>query len=169
MIILFCGVPGSGKTTIAKSLAEILTEFGHVNLIASHEIRGKVYERIFKLVERSIHGADYILVDATFYKKHWREMVETIGGRDHVLTCYLHCSLNTCLKRNRARSPSLPERVIHIMRKEMERPIHPEISIDTEKTTPHEAASQIADSIIRTKDNPQCAFRHSRKCPTNTV
>lgn len=169
MIVLFCGVPASGKTTIAKSLAEILTEFGQVKLIVSDEIAGKIYERIFKLVAESMHRADYILVDATFYKKHWREMIETIGGRDHVLTCYLHCSLNTCLERNNVRNPSLPERVIHIIHQEMERPIHPEISIDTEKTPSREAASEIANWIIRTKDNPQSARYLSKRWHANTV
>jgi tRNA uridine 5-carbamoylmethylation protein Kti12 len=169
MIILFCGVPGSGKTTTAKCLAEILTEFGHVKLIVSDEIGSKVYNRIFKLVEKGSNGADYILVDATFYKKYWREVIETVGGRDHVLTCYLSCSLNTCLERNRARSPSLPERVIHIIHKEMERPLHPELSIDTEKTAPHESASKIADWIIRTRDELQCARSLTKRRNVNSV
>jgi adenylylsulfate kinase-like enzyme len=147
MIIIFCGLPGSGKTTIANILVEILGKSGRVKLVVSDEITAKVYERIFKVLKTSPDETDYILVDATFYKRSWREMTETIGGKGHVLTCYLHCSLETCLARNRERNPCLPERVIQIINKEMERPSRPSISIDTEKITPEEAAFKIAERI----------------------
>jgi len=131
MIIMFCGIPGSGKTVTAKILSEILADFGRVKLIVSDEIPGKVYKRIFRLVRESLNEMDYILVDATFYKKRWRETLEAIAGKDNPLTCYLHCPLETCLARNKERNPPLPERAIHIINREMERPAHPDISIDT--------------------------------------
>lgn len=148
MIILFCGIPGSGKTTTAKILSKTLAEFGRVKLIVSDEISGKVYERIFRLLRQNLDEMDYILVDATFYKKKWRAGVEAIAGRDNVLTCYLHCPLETRLTRNRERNPSLPERAIHIINSEMERPPHPDISIDTERMTPEQAACEIALRIL---------------------
>jgi tRNA uridine 5-carbamoylmethylation protein Kti12 len=152
MIIIFCGVPGSGKTTIAEILAGILGKFGRVKLVVSDEIPARVYKRIFKVLKTNLDETDYILVDATFYKRSWREMTETIGGKGHVLTCYLHCSLETCLARNRERDPSVPERVIYIISQEMEPPSHPFISIDTEKTTPEEAAFKIAERIRPTRE-----------------
>ena len=144
MIIIFCGIPGSGKTTIAKLLSEILTNFGRVKLIVSDEISGKVYKRILTQLTESLSEMDYIVVDATFYKKRWREMVEAIAGRDTILLCYLCCPLDTCLARNKERNPSLPEKVIHIISKEMERPLKPDISINTEKIPPQTAACEIA-------------------------
>lgn len=144
MIIIFCGIPGSGKTTIAKILSEILAKFGRVKLIVSDQISGKVYKRILIQLTESLSEMDYIVVDATFYKKRWREMVEAIAGRDTILLCYLFCSLETCFARNKERNPSLPEKVIHIISKEMERPLKPDISIDTEKITPQTAACEIA-------------------------
>jgi len=162
MIIIFCGVPGSGKTTIAEILAGILGKFGQVKLIVSDEISGKVYKRISSVLKKSLDETDYILADATFYKRSWREMTEIIGGKGHVLTCYLHCSLETCLARNRGRNPCLPERVIHIISKEMERPSHPFISIDTERITPEEAAFKIAERMLSTRDKPDRAFSEER-------
>lgn len=123
-----------------------------MKLIVFDEISGKVFKRIFKVLKTSLDEIDYLLVDATFYKRSWREMTETIGGKGHVLTCYLHCSLETCLARNRERDPSLPERVIYVISKEMEPPSHPFISIDTEKTTPEEAAFKIAEGIRPTRE-----------------
>jgi predicted kinase len=99
-----------------------------VKLIVSDEISGKVYKRIFKVLKMSLDEIDYLLVDATFHKRSWREMTETIGGKGHVLTCYLHCSLETCLARNRERDPSVPERVIYIISQEMESPLHTPLS-----------------------------------------
>jgi len=77
MIVLFCGVPGSGKTAVAEILSETLAGFGRGKLIVSDEISGKVYKRIFRLLKEGLNEMDYILVDATFYKKRWREMVGT--------------------------------------------------------------------------------------------
>ena len=144
MIIMFCGIPGSGKTVTAKILSETLAKFGRVKLIVSNEISGKVYERIFRLLREGLNEMDYILVDATFYKKRWRETLEAIAGKDNPLTCYLHCPLETCLARNKERNPPHPERAIHIINKEMERPPHPDISIDTERIRPEQAAREIA-------------------------
>lgn len=160
MIIVFCGVPGSGKTTIAKMLSETLARFGRLKLIVSDEISGKVYKRICKLLKDHIHDIDYLLVDATFYKKGWREMVEAIAGKGNVVTCYLHCPLDTCLARNKQRNPSLPEKVIHIIHKEMERPPRPDISIDTEKITPRQAACEIFDRVIYRGALPEMASFH---------
>ena len=48
MVIIFCGVPGTGKSTIARMLAEKL---GEVKLLVSDEIRGKSYPRIYEFVK----------------------------------------------------------------------------------------------------------------------
>lgn len=162
MVIIFCGVPGSGKTTISEILARGLEDFGTVKFIVSDEVSRKVYTRIFKLLKDNLEGVDYILVDATFFKKSWRQIVNSLAGKEHVFTCYLHCPLEICLKRNRARDPSLPEKVIHIISKEMEPPSHPDISVDTETVKPKEAACEILRKIIQLKDLPERSFSINR-------
>ena len=169
MILIFCGVPGSGKTTIAQILAGILGRFGRVKLIVSDEISGKDYRRIFNVLKKSLDETDYILVDATFYKKSWREMIEAIGGKGHVMTCYFHCSLEACLVRNRERNPSLPERIIHIINKEMECPSRPTISMDMEKITPEEAAFRIAERILYTKTSQRESLTYEEICDVNPI
>jgi len=147
MVIIFCGVPGSGKTTIARKLAAHLEQLGRVKVFVSDEVSGRVYQRMAGFVRDNLHKADYIVLDATFYKRRWRKMVKTIGGENNTITCYLHCSLGTCLERNRERKPSLPERVIHIISKEIECPQNAEISINTEEMRPQEAVSNIAEQV----------------------
>lgn len=148
MVIILCGVPGSGKSTIARKLAANLREIGRVKLFVSDDVSGRVYQRVSRFLNENLNDADYILLDATFYKEKWREMVKAIAGEKNVVTCYLHCSLQTCLERNKDRKPSLPERVIHIISKEIECPQNPEISIDTRKTGPEEAAYNIVAQIL---------------------
>lgn len=143
MVIIFCGVPGSGKSTIAKMLAEKLKERGAVKLLVSDEIREKRYERIYNWIRENLGKADYLIVDATFYKKEWREKVKKIANRKNVFTIFLYCPLKTCLKRNQQRRPSFPEKVIHIINAEMEKPKKPDILIDTDKVKPEKAVNQI--------------------------
>lgn len=168
MIIMFCGIPGSGKTATAKILSETLAKFGRVKLIVSDQILGKVYERIFRLLRKSLDEMDYILVDATFYRKEWRERVEAIAGKGNVLTCYLYCPLETCLTRNEERNPYLSERAIHIINSQMQRPPHPDISIDTERITPEQAASEIDKAIIY-RETCQRQLQILKPCPLGVV
>lgn len=143
MVIIFCGVPGVGKSTIAKALEKKLKKLGNCKLFVSDKISGKVYTKIAKIVKENLNKVDFLLIDATLYKKKWRDMVYKLAKKERVLTVYLHCSLATCLKRNKKRKPSLPDRVIHIIHHEMEKPIHPNISINTDKIKPKEAVEKI--------------------------
>jgi len=92
---------------------------------------------------------DYFLIDATFYKKQWRQKVRTIAGEGNVLLCYLQCPLRTCIERNKSREPSLPERVIHIINKEMEIPENPDVLIDTGKVRAERAVAQILERLTQ--------------------
>ena len=149
MVIIFCGIPGSGKSTIAKILVEKLRQKGEVKLLVSDEIRGKRYNRIFNWIKENLNKVDYLIVDATFYKKEWREKVKELANGKNVFTIFLYCPLKTCLERNQRRKPSFPERVIHIINAEMEKPEKPELSIDTDKVGPEEAVSEILNKIIK--------------------
>ena len=149
MVIIFCGVPGSGKSTIAKILVEKLKEREKVEFLVSDEIRGKRYRRIYRWLRENLDRADYLMVDATFYKKEWREKVKEIANGKNVFIIFLYCSLKTCLERNRQRKPSFPDRVIHIINAEMEKPENPNLSINTDKIKPEEAASLILKKLIK--------------------
>ncbi|PJE51261.1 hypothetical protein COV27_02175, partial [candidate division WWE3 bacterium CG10_big_fil_rev_8_21_14_0_10_39_14] len=72
-----------------------------------------------------------------------------IAGKENVFICYLHCSLKTCLERNREREPSLPDRVIHIINAEIEKPEKPDIEINTDEVEPEAAISQILKKITK--------------------
>lgn len=151
MVIIFCGVPGSGKSTIAKKLKNELEKLGTVKLIISDQIPAQRYKRISRLLRENLDRADYILIDGTFYKKEWRDEVEEISGKENTFTIFCHCSLKTCLERNKERKPSVSEKAIHIINAEMEKPDKPDILINTEEIKPEEAVSQILNKIAERK------------------
>lgn len=147
MILLFCGPVGSGKTTISDLLAEELKKVGKVHLIRSDEIKRDVYKRIFRRVKEYSDKVDYLILDATFYKRKWREKVKEIAGKKNVVTIFLDCSLEACLKRNEEREPFVEEKVVHIIHHEFERPEDVDVYIDTEELNPDEAVKRVLSRL----------------------
>ena len=152
MIILFCGMPGSGKTTIASRLVAQLAAIGEVKLLSSDRLRPPVYRRIFKTLETERGGAEYILLDATFYKKEWRDRVGALAAGDRVVTVYVDCPREVALKRNRERRPNIAERALHIVYHRMEPPAAPDLTIDTAVTSAEIAARRIFNFVIAAND-----------------
>jgi adenylylsulfate kinase-like enzyme len=154
MIIVFCGIPGSGKSTIAEILQRQLSDLGSVQLWSSDQLRGPVYRKFLEILAPDRQRADFVILDATFYKKEWRQQVKAMTGGEQVITVYLDCSLNLALERNRQRRPNVSEKALHIIFHKMERPQNPTISIDTAAITAADAAAKILDVI---KDQRQYA------------
>ena len=147
MVIVFCGVPGSGKSTIAKLLTEELKKKGRVKLFVSDKVKSRVYEKALNFLEKNLGKTDFILLDATFYRRKWRDEVFKKTGRKNVLLIYLRCSLKACLKRNKERKPQIPEKAVHIIFHQMKEPKNPDILIDTEKINPKEAVGIILKKL----------------------
>jgi adenylylsulfate kinase-like enzyme len=154
MIIMFCGIPGSGKTTIAEILREQLSGLGRVQLLSSDQLRGPVYRKFLKTLAPNRERADFVVFDATFYKKEWRQQLRALAGDDEVITVYLECPLNLALERNRQRRPNVTEKALHIIFHKMERPENPTITIDTAATSAPDAARKIFNFI---EDQRRCA------------
>ena len=143
MIILFCGIPGSGKTTIAEILATRLSATGRVKLLTSDRMRPPVYRRMFQALEAGRREEDFFILDATFYKKEWRDRVAELAAAEPIVTVYLHCPRELALQRNRERLLKISERALHIVYHRMEQPDRPDLAIDTSKNTPEQAAELI--------------------------
>lgn len=149
MTIIFCGIPGSGKSTIVKRLVKKLKKLDSYKLFISDKVTKSVYKKISQFLKENLGKVDFIIIDATFYKKKWRDMVYKITKerKEKVLTIYLHCSLKTSLLRNKKRKPKIPEKVVHILYHQMEKPKKPDISIDTDKIKLKEAVFRILRKI----------------------
>jgi len=147
MIILFCGIPGTGKTTIAEILATRLSATSRVKLLTSDRMRPPVYRRMFRAIEAGLREEDFFILDATFYKKEWRDRVAELAAGETVVIVYLHCARELALQRNRERRLKISERALHIVYHRMEPPDHPDLAIDTSKTTPEQAAELICRRV----------------------
>ena len=123
-------------------------ELDDVHIISSDRFRGRVYDRILREVDAMLGKHEVLVVDATFYRKKWRERLrELASGRDRVVTVFVDCSLETCLRRNLERKDPIPDAAIHVIWNEFERPEDPEFYIDTEKLGVEEAVDKILRKI----------------------
>jgi adenylylsulfate kinase-like enzyme len=147
MIILFCGIPGSGKTTIAQMLAKRLAVLGRVQVFSSDKLRGPVYRKFFKILAADQGRADFTVFDATFYKKAWREQMSALARGEKIVTVYLDCPLAIARERNKQRQPHISEKALNIIFRQMEAPEKPSILVDSGTTTATDAAAKIFELI----------------------
>ncbi|MEK7192162.1 MAG: RNA 2',3'-cyclic phosphodiesterase [Patescibacteria group bacterium] len=147
MIIIFCGIPGSGKTTIAKRLVEHLRKQGSVKHFISDELKPPVYKKFFQILPENLGKYDFLIFDATFYKKEWREKMKQLAKGEKLLMIYLECPLQIAIQRNKKRRAGIPEEAVHIMAANFEKPDRADVVIDTQKTAVSESVKKIMNYI----------------------
>ncbi len=148
MLIVICGPAGAGKTSIAHRLAEKLEG---APIISSDRYRRKAYDRVMKEVESRLGDKVYMIVDATFYRRRWRErLMEVVRDRQKVFTVLVDCSLETCLRRNSERDVPIPDKAVRIIWSEFERPVDHDIYINTDESSVEQAVEKI---LMRLKVN----------------
>ncbi len=89
MLILVCGLPGTGKTTVAKKIADKTKSFVFNTDIVRKELFEKpkytkkekelIYNLLFEMTEKFLKSAKNVVLDGTFYKKELRERVRKIA------------------------------------------------------------------------------------------
>ncbi|VVC03803.1 L-seryl-tRNA(Sec) kinase [Candidatus Bilamarchaeum dharawalense] len=103
MLIIICGLPGSGKTTAAKMISK---HYSAVHLSSdiirkqnlqkpqySDEEKEKVYTEMAEQVEKNLKNGKNVVADATFYKAKQRDrflaLAEKAGTKGFVVICSL--------------------------------------------------------------------------------
>lgn len=141
MIVLLCGPPGVGKTTLATRVVDRLRAHGAaIGLLHTDDFASRTYERMYERVERE--GEDWLL-DGTFYRREWRERFR---GLDEVCVVHVTASLESCLERNRRRSDPISETGVHVIYREFETP-RAELTIDTDELSEEEAVDRLYATI----------------------
>lgn len=145
MIVVICGPPAAGKTTLATRVADRLEGRDEsVRLLHSDEFSRRTYERLYERVAEEPGDATR-LVDGTFYRREWQERFRTLGDVRFVLVT---ASLETCLERNRRREDAIDEQGVHVVSREFEAP-ETDLEFDTDELSATEATERVLDAIER--------------------
>ena len=132
-IVLLCGLPASGKSTLGTYIAEHiprtkLIEYDQLSHDdASIEAWRCARRHAVDLLERSIQQFDLIVLDDNFYLRSMRKDIAR-ALKDHSCVhfgvIHLQTDLSACLERNRNRSRSVPEHIVRSMADRMEPPFN---------------------------------------------
>jgi predicted kinase len=153
-LILFCGPPGSGKTTVARLVARAIKRSFHVQtdevraMLSSPKFTGDesrmVYEAATVLAGLALDNGYNAIIDATFPREEFRrEALTRLRGRsDAELVVCLVCDLATARRRNASRRRKVPSWSFERLHASFETP-EGALVIDTSKLSAREVASLV--------------------------
>lgn len=168
------GLPGSGKTTIAREVEELLTRQGvSATVLVMDELRKfltpqpkytdeerEIAYRALVLIAQFLveHSQRSVLIDATGNRRHFRNLArERIPEFAEV---YVKCAIEVCKARESSRENPLVEKNMYEKAQEgklkgdlpgvsapYEEPKNPEIQVASDALTPAEAAEEIMNYV----------------------
>ena len=131
-LFLLIGLPGSGKSTVAKQL---LAECPRMQLISTDVIRGQLFGSeviqgpwllIWGEIERQFQQANATgktaIYDATNAQRHHRRELITLArelGFTHITGIWVQTPVWLCLARNQRRDRQVPEEIILRMHRQL--------------------------------------------------
>lgn len=145
-LIMFCGIPGSGKSTEARRMAGSLVARGlAVEHISRDELRfsiisdeseyfskeKEVFSKFVEKMNNSLNKNDCTIIDATHISKASRaKILRRVENPDNVrlLVLYLTTPLDVCIQQNDLRigRERVPHEVIEGMAEQFEEPTEKE-------------------------------------------
>ncbi len=157
-MIILCGIPGSGKTTIALAVGTRLERCVHIEtdvvrgMIAKPQYASGeskfVYRAAMSVAAEALkHRYDVVLV-ATFAREEFRrEAISRLGGlTDGWLVVWIWCDPLLAYQRNSQRNPRVPRESFIRLWRGFEPP-RDALVIDSRGTSPEEAAEKILAAI----------------------
>ena len=111
MLWVFCGLPASGKSTLARRVADALfmtvlssdaarkeeADSSELGVVAYNTgayrpvMRGRVYARLFNLAQEELRKGRSVILDATFSSERWRESAMRLAADQKVGLIFVHC------------------------------------------------------------------------------
>ena len=168
-VIWLTGLPGSGKTTIAKALCPKLKESGFkVELLDGDIVRKELSPELgFTKQDRETHARRVVYLSKLLsrngiisvvclispYREFRRYARSEITTNNNFYEVYVKCLLETCMKRDpkglykKALSGEIKD--LTGLQDPYEEPENPEIIVDTERQTLEESANVILDRVLQ--------------------
>ena len=119
-ITLFCGAPGSGKTTLSKQMAE---EHG-VDRLSFDEIGCYRHCELIQPINATLRTGKSVIVDSVFTRIEWRKMIlKSISDIPcKKLVVFMNTPLEECIRRNAQRQHPLPDFIVSSIHHSFEPP-----------------------------------------------
>ena len=164
-VVWFTGLPGSGKTTIARRVEKALRAMGwRVELLDGDEVRRRLDPEIgFSREDREIHirrvayvshllarnGVAVLVSLVSPYISSRKRAREIVGER--FLEVWVKCSLETCIKRDPKGlyKRALAGEITNMtgIQDPYEEPPNPDVTVDTERDDPEEGAEKVLQKL----------------------
>lgn len=157
-LVIFCGIPGSGKTTIARLVAQrtarsILVQTDALRLMLAHpeytaEESRLVYDGCMAVAKEALRSGYTVLLDGTFVREEHRararEALRRYTARADVV--HVACGLAVALRRNSARHARVPADKVRGMHDSFQEP-RGAIKVDSSHVRPGRAATLILERL----------------------
>jgi adenylylsulfate kinase len=171
-VVWFTGLPGCGKTTIAKAVKAILSENGiEVKILQLDEIRRVVtpnpkytdeereivYASLAYMAKILAEAGRNVIVDATANRRRYRDLARRLVP--DFAEVYVRADIDTCMAREAQRKAEFAPKDIYKkavqeraavpgINVDYEEPLNPEIEVDATKTDTEHSAEFITKRIL---------------------
>ena len=153
-LLIFSGIPGCGKTTIAKLVGgaagnAILIQTDNVRMMLAHPSYSSaesrfVYDACFGIAKEALKNGYLVMLDGTFMREEYRSEAKNELKRyySRADVVWVYCPLETALRRNSRRKAVVPPEKVEGMFRGFEAPRRA-VKIDTSRLSPKAAAQRI--------------------------
>jgi hypothetical protein len=157
-LLVFCGIPGSGKTTIANLVAASLEDTAHIQTDMVRTMVSKprytneesefVYSACVAIAGEALSRGYNAILDGTFLREGFRRdaLKRLRGAYDSYLIVYVSCDTTTAYQRNTARRANVPQIRFNQMLSRIEEPANA-LRIDSNRMPAEQAAKAVLHQI----------------------